>query len=806
MTADRKGYAEVSVNAPFRQAFSYGIPPHLEVVPGHAVWVPFGARVLQGIVLETGPTPQYPETRDIEGLVEPEPLVDAARIAVARWISGYYLSPLFASVALMLPPAFERDPVTLVRLSAAQHDRSSLSNDQIALVSLLDDRGEMRLKDLHKALGRNPDRLVAALVRRGFIEKRYEPEPVKVRAKEAVFLVLATPAEVAAQAASELPERSAKQAQLLRLLVRLGELPLADARARTGCTPQTVKTLAGRGLIRTETRRVDREPFRFEGISPSSALTFTPDQARAFQAISVSLAQPDTNGQPGVFLLHGVTGSGKTEVYLQALAEARRLGKRGIVLVPEISLTPQTIERFAARFPGGVGVIHSRLSTGEQFDQWWRTKKGEFDVVIGARSAVFAPQPDLGLIVMDEEHEWTYKQEDTPRYHAREVALKMAELSGATVVLGSATPDIESYYRAQSGRYRLLELPERIGQPMPRVEVVDLRDELESGNRSVFSRSLSAGIAQALSRHEQVILFLNRRGTATFVQCRKCGFVLKCPSCEVPLTLHEDEGLLVCHRCNFRRPPPLICPICSSHRIKFMGLGTQKLEREVQTYFPRARTLRWDSDTTRQKGSHEEIMARFRDHKADVLVGTQMVAKGLDLPLVTVVGIVNADTSLNLPDFRAAERTFQLLTQAAGRAGRGTAGGRVVIQTFSPHHYAVRAASGHDYALFSARELENRRSINQPPFTQLALLTCTNRSDTYCREMADGLKKVLTDEMGRRDVGGIEIMGPAPAFVHRVKAGYRWQLVLRGTAISGFLSEVRFPKGWAVDIDPVSLL
>ena len=366
-------------------------------------------------------------------------------------------------------------------------------------------------------------------------------------------------------------------------------------------------------------------------------------------------------------------------------------------MVPEIALTPQTIERFAARFPHRVAVLHSKLSLGEQFDEWQRIRDGEFDVVIGPRSAIFAPQPDLGLIVIDEEHEWTYKQQDkSPRYHARDVAIKLAELTGAVVILGSATPDVETFYHAQRGDYHLLQLPGRVtprdGSPLPQVEVVDLREELKAGNRSLFSRSLSQAMSQAVANEEQVILFLNRRGAATFIQCRSCGFVLRCRRCEVPLTYHLAEDILVCHQCNYHMPVPQACPRCTRRRIKFLGLGTQKLEQEAGQSFPQARLLRWDSDVTRGKHSHDEILGKFRAHQADILIGTQMIAKGLDLPLVTLVGVVSADTALNLPDFRAGERTFQLLTQVAGRAGRGTLGGRVIIQTYTPEHYAIQAA------------------------------------------------------------------------------------------------------------------
>jgi primosomal protein N' (replication factor Y) len=478
--------------------------------------------------------------------------------------------------------------------------------------------------------------------------------------------------------------------------------------------------------------------------------------------------------------------------------------------VPEIALTPQTIERFASRFPHKVAVLHSRLSLGEQFDQWRDIQKGEYDVVVGPRGAVFAPQPDLGLIVIDEEHEWTYKQqEQAPRYHAINVALKLAELTGATVILGSATPDVETYYHAKTGDYTLLELPERLtprpGSPMPQIELVDLREELKSGNRSMFSRSLRQAIGQAVNQNEQVILFFNRRGSATFVQCRTCGLVVKCKRCQVPMSYHSAEEALVCHQCNRKQPVPITCPRCFSRRIKFLGIGTQKLEEETAQGFPDARLLRWDSDVTRAKHSHEEIMDKLKSHQADILIGTQMVAKGLDLPQVTLVGVVSADTALNLPDFRAGERTFQLLSQVAGRAGRGERPGRVIIQTYSPEHYAIQAVLKQDYEAFYNQEIAFRRELNEPPFSQLVRLTYVHVNEAACKNEAERMKRQLEADIAWRGIIDVSIIGPAPAFIARLRGRYRWQLMLRGNQPDRLLKEGKVPAGWAIDVDPVGL-
>lgn len=812
-------YAEVSVNSPVaqRRTFSYTIPPSLSINIGQAVWVPFGDKLLQGIVLELSDYPAVEQTREIADIIEPRPLLSPSRVLLARWISEYYLSPIFDAVALMLPPGFERKALTFISIPSTpdDFDLSSQTPEQKRALELVQQEGKVSLKELEKALGRKKAQtIVSQLVRRGLAVRSYEMESVRARPKVESYLSLAVNAGEARQELARLLKKNAnRRAALLDFLVqKSGPVPLTEARQKTKCDKATVDALVQKGLVTVQQIQVKREPISYDGITPSHPLTLTAAQKSAFNSIQSSLlGLAKQNASPSVFLLHGVTGSGKTEIYLQALAETVKLGKRGIVLVPEIALTPQTIERFASRFPHKVAILHSKLSLGEQFDEWQRIRNGEFDVVIGPRSAVFAPQPDLGLIVLDEEHEWTYKQQDTsPRYHAREAAIRLAELTRSVVILGSATPDVETFYHAQKGDYQLLQLPERVtpseNSPLPPVEVVDLRDELKAGNMSLFSRSLSQSIAQAVTNKEQVILFLNRRGAASFIQCRNCGFVLRCRRCEVPLTYHLAEDALVCHQCNYRIPVPKDCPRCFCRRIKFLGAGTQKLEQEVSHTFASARLLRWDSDATRQKYSHQEILNKFRTHQADILIGTQMVTKGLDLPRVTLVGVVNADTGLNLPDFRAGERTFQLLSQVAGRAGRGPLGGQVIIQTYSPEHYAVQAAANHDYASFYNKEIAYRQQLQNPPFTRLASLIYTHTNDALCQREAERMKHLLIEEIATRGIADISLIGPAPAFIHRLRGRFRWQLILRGFELSAFLSSIPVPRGWSVDIDPMGLL
>ncbi len=797
-------YAEVSVNSPVaqRRTFSYAIPEGLDVRAGQAVLVPFGEKELQGIVLELTDVPAVEDTREILGIIDSQPILSPAHISLARWISEYYLAPLFDAVALMLPPGFERKALAFVS-PAPDTDATALDDDQKAVWDIVQGEGRVEIKKVERAPGKKKTAaVILQMVRQGILNRSYELSPVRVKPKTEIFISLKP----------DRPENlklSPKQSTLLAFLKEIGH-PAAwpEARRKTGCSKAVADSLVSRGLAVMETMEIRRDPISYKQIPLAYPLKLTPGQQAAFDTIKTEIGNPKTADK--VFLLHGVTASGKTEIYLQSLAEAVRRGKKGIVLVPEIALTPQTIERFAARFPGRVGVLHSKLTLGEQYDEWRHIKKGDYDVVIGSRSALFAPQPDLGLIIIDEEHEWTYKQDNSPHYHARAAAVKLSEFTGAAVILGSATPDVETYFKAQNGKYRLLELPERVvpvaGAAMPQVEVVDMREELKAGNNSIFSRSLSSAINKAITAGEQVILFLNRRGGAYYIQCRRCGHVLRCRRCEVPLSHHIQDDVLTCHQCNYKIPLPENCPNCGHRQLKFLGAGTQKLEQEVKFTFPRARHLRWDSDATAGKTSDDEILQQFKSRQADILIGTQLIAKGLDIPAVTLVGVVSADTALNLPDFRAGEKTFQLLSQVAGRAGRGVRGGRVIIQTYAPENYAIRAAAGHDYRYFYEKEIDYRRQLHQPPFTQLARLSFTHTNDAICRREAEKMKQTLMELSKEKGVGGIDIIGPAPAFIHRRRGRYRWQMVLRGTDLSAFLAPVILPRGWMADIDPVGLI
>jgi len=601
-------YAEVAVNAaaPIRQTFTYRIPDGQDVQPGHAVYVPFGARTLQGIVMEVTDEPAFAEARDIEGLIEERPLVSPERLALARWLAAYYLAPLFDCVSLMLPAGFKRKPLTFVRRAfwAPDSTADDLPGER-AVLEVLGDRGEMNVDELKREV-KGGARAVASLLRRGLLARTYRLARPAVAAKVVQHLRLAVPEDAAWEEARRLrPDArrgSARRAVVIEALAEEGALPLSRAR-EIGLTPALLRDLQADGVALIEDVQVVRDPLTSRSFGEREPPRLTAEQQWAVdemcRALDVRL-KPDPpekseKPDPAAFLLHGVTGSGKTEVYLAALDHAVSLGKRGIVLVPEIALTPQTVRRFAERFTGRVAVMHSGLSLGQHFDIWHEVREGRYDVVIGPRGALFAPQPNVGLVIIDEEHEWTYKQQEgSPRYHARRAAEECCRLSGAVLVLGSATPDVESHFAAQNGRYQLLELPERLvlgddGEvrpgPLPEVDVVDLREELKAGNRSIFSRELSRAVRGALDAGEQVMLFLNRRGTASFVQCRDCGHVPECRSCAAALTYHGPQERLVCHYCRRRYPLPAICPNCGGNRVRQVGLGTERVEEETRREF-----------------------------------------------------------------------------------------------------------------------------------------------------------------------------------------------------------------------------
>ena len=857
-------FAEVLINLPVEGTFHYHVPPELDgqLKVGHLVEVSFGAQKAQGVILRFDTQSPVAETKPIVALLDRDPVVGEVQLQLARWMSHTYLAPLAECVRLFIPPGMSRRGDMLITPVIPPEQIEPRDDTQARLLRLLQRRGPLRGRQVARSLPRRYwQRAVSDLVARGLALREPVLDPPAISGKRVRVVEPAiAPTQVEQAITRHLAPDEApvsrrralqRRADILRLLARAGEpLEVGEVYAAVpGCTLADLRALAEDDLLILREQAIWRDPLVDRTYVPDTPPRLTPHQQAAWEAICAALEED----APQPILLHGVTGSGKTELYLRAVEKVLGQGRTAIVLVPEIALTPQTIRRFGARFAGCMGLVHSALSAGERYDTWRRARLGLIDLVIGPRSALFTPLPNLGLIVIDECHDDSYKQSPPippPYYHALPTAIELARLSRALVIMGSATPDVVTYAGAsrpgdKRRDYVLLELPARImghreaiekqaihyhirqtrythhpEDPeeavmidLPPVQVVDMRQELRAGNRSIFSRALTAALSETLTRNEQAILFLNRRGTATYVFCRACGHVMACPRCDVPLTWHADpadvgagDGVLVCHHCDYRAKHPEKCPACDSDQIRYFGGGTERVEQEVRKRFPQARIIRWDRDTTGGKDVHDALLQRFVAHEADVLIGTQMVAKGLDLPLVTLVGVVSADTALYLPDYRSGERTFQLLTQVAGRAGRGLLGGRVIVQTYAPEHYAIRAAAGHDFATFYEREMHYRRELGYPPYTRLVRLEIRALSADRAQRNAENLHALLAQRINEQRLVQTSLIGPAPCFYSRRDNLYRWHIIVRGQNPTAILHDLRPSQTLFIDVDPVSLL
>ncbi|MFQ5943760.1 MAG: primosomal protein N' [Anaerolineales bacterium] len=830
-------FVEVAVNLPaVRGTFHYHLPAHLEgkVGVGHLVTAQFGHRPVQGVVIDMPRTPEVPETRPIKGLLDPEPVLTRPQLKLARWMAEYYHAPLIECITIMLPSGLSQPADSEYTLVAP--DAVGENATQQRLIQLLQKRGPLRGRQISRSMSRmNWRRAADRLVSDEVITRRSVLNPPRVSPRTVRTIQLAITPEEAADSFNDLGRRGGqaalrRKAVLESLTHQDHPLETSAIYAETGANSADLRYLEKRGLVSFGGREIWRDPVAELEFVPTDPPELTDDQKQVWGEIKTAIS----GGTGGAFLLHGVTGSGKTEIYLRAVGEALRSGRSAIVLVPEIALTPQTLRRFMARFPENLGVLHSQLNEGERYDTWRRARSGSLRVMVGPRSALFAPLPNVGLVVLDESHDESYKEHgQAPRYHARQAALEYARLTSSVCIFGTATPDLVTKYRAIKGDLTPLSLPQRIlghreklrqqasrlgirsrYKPaggvaetidLPPVRVVDMRQELRAGNRSMFSRPLQDSLREVLDNDQQAILFLNRRGTTTYVFCRDCGHVMRCSNCDSPLTFHSARERLICHHCGKDRGMPEKCPNCGSFRIKQFGAGTQRVQSEVEKMFPEARTLRWDRDTTRGKGAHDAILSSFAAHEADVLIGTQMVAKGLDLPLVTLVGVVLADIGLNLPDYRSPERTFQVLSQVAGRAGRGLLGGHVILQTYEPDHYAIEAASEHDYEAFYEAELAMRRQLEYPPYRRLARLVYRHTSEDAAQSAAERMAGSLEAHIHEQGDRGATLIGPVPAYFRRVRGEYRWMVVVRASDPARLLPE-EMPRGWTIDVDPVSLL
>lgn len=799
-------YAKVIVDVPSRaveRSFDYSIPEGLasDVRVGSMVAVPFGASHRVGYVVALAARAEVAKVSPIDAVLEAGPVFDGEVLALCRWLADYYLVPSGEALRLAVPPGRGRRLVRKYRLIPGA-DISPAAGARRAIVAALERLGAASQTPIAQAAGRAAVSQLAAMVREHVIEAFYETSRPTARERTVPYAALSPDAEARTAELCRAP----KQAQMIELLAEFGPMPVATVLAEAGGSSGPLRALVARGLVSIEAHPA---PRHVDG-GLKSHVAGAPKCLTAAQVEALRRIEHADGGHER-FLLDGVTGSGKTEVYIRAVKDQLEAGKGAIILVPEISLTPQTVSRFRERLGETIAVMHSGLSVGERHDQWMSVRSGRHRVVVGARSAIFAPVANLGIIVVDEEHETSYKQNSSPRYHARDVALKRAELCGCPIVLGSATPSLESYRDVDLGKTVHLTLPGRVGgRPMPRVEVVDMREEFASGNWTIFSDALQQAMGDALDAGEKVILFINRRGFSSFLLCRECGYVPGCARCAVALVYHARGSQLRCHHCDFAQDVPNVCPKCGSAYLRHFGIGTERVEDEVRAAHLDVPVIRMDADTTRSKNSHARRLDEFASATSAVLLGTQMVAKGHDFPEVTVVGVVNADTALGLPDFRAAERTFQLLVQVSGRAGRGDVPGRVIIQTYWPEHYAIRAVASNAPEAFYREEMALRDAMDYPPFVPLVNVGFSGPDLGPVKAAAQAAAKLVGDFAP----GLVTMMGPAPAPLERIGGKHRWHLALKlhdeigakqalRQALAKLESHRKKDVAIAVDVDPV---
>jgi primosomal protein N' (replication factor Y) (superfamily II helicase) len=762
--------ASVIVDVPAKQtdrAFDYLIPAQwLETIqPGMRVIVPFGPRKIQGFVTEIKAESEFKKLREMIEPMDLEPVLNQELLDLGNWLTENTLCFKIYAFQAMLPAALKAKYEKKVKLSAGV----KLDQLPFQLKEVFESEEAINWEEAIKS-GLVP--ILQSEAAKGLLEVIYVVKE-RLKKKKLKYVIPLLPAGDLEEAHNSLPQKADKQKEVLKYFVEHSDpVELRQLLSLLNISASTVKALVEKGFLAEQDMEVYRDPYENRTFSRTEPLPLTEDQQRAIVPILDTIEKKLHE----VFLLYGVTGSGKTEIYLQTIQDVIEKGREAIVLVPEIALTPQMVNRFKGRFGNLVAVMHSGLSAGEKYDEWRKIQRKEVKVVVGARSAIFAPFENLGIIIIDEEHETSYKQEEMPRYHARDVAIKRAQKNHCPVVLGSATPALESFARAQKGVYTLLSLPNRMNKrALPAVEIIDMREELRDGNRSMFSRKLFELLKDRIERKEQSVLFLNKRGHSSFVMCRDCGYVMNCPNCDISLTYHKVKEQMKCHYCGFESYVPSQCPECSSDYIRYFGTGTQKVEDELGKILPEAKVIRMDVDTTGQKGAHERLLKEFHEGKADILLGTQMIAKGLDFPNITLVGVLSADTMLHLPDFRSSEKTFQLLTQVSGRAGRHELPGEVIIQTYTPEHYSVELAGTQDYDRFYHREMMMRKAHHYPPFYYLALITISHEELMAVVSATEKIAAFVRSRLSNHAV----VLGPAASPIPRINNRYRYHCLIK---------------------------
>ena len=759
--------AKVIVDVPAQQTnkpFDYRIPTRLQHVlrQGMRVIVPFGPRKVQGFVIDIVSESEFPKLREIIEPMDIQPILNKELLQLSDWLTEQTLCYKISAFQVMLPPALKAKYEKKIRIK----DRQMLHTLPPSLQHYFAKQDTINWEDVLKS---GELTHFQKQVEDGILEVLYI---VKERVKKKQIKIIAPSIDMLEKKA-ELSKRNTKQIMVIDYFIS-NPKPIERQKILSllGISSSVIKSLVDKGILYESMQEVYRDPYQDRIFEHTEPLQLTKEQSVAIKPILQTIEEK----RHDVFLLYGITGSGKTEIYMQSIQKVLEEGREGIVLVPEISLTPQMVNRFKGRFGDEVAVLHSGLSIGEKYDEWRKIQRKEVRVAVGARSAIFAPFENLGIIIIDEEHETSYKQEDNPRYHARDVAIERARTHNCPVILGSATPSLETFARAKKGVYQLLTLSKRMNdQSLPTVDIVDMREELREGNRTMFSRVLYDKLQDRLMKKEQTVLFLNKRGHSSFVMCRDCGYVIQCPNCDISLTYHRYQQQMKCHYCGYEAVVPTICPECTSEHIRYFGTGTQKVEEELGKIFPEARVIRMDVDTTSRKGSHEKLLTAFEEGKADILLGTQMIAKGLDFPNITLVGVLSADTMLHLPDFRSSEKTFQLLTQVSGRAGRHELAGEVVIQTYSPEHYSIELASQQDFDQFYQKEMMIRKIHQYPPFYYLALITVSHEELMKVVDVTEKISVTLSSRLSK----GAHILGPVACPIPRINNKYRYQCIVK---------------------------